>query len=88
MNIAFSLNNSKAIPLMMQLAYKNMKKPGAGLAEELTEVARRHPEWVTIIGKTEMDADLMTGNMRELNPKLKILNLNEERRKKEGENNV
>jgi hypothetical protein len=81
MNLAFQLNNSKALILAYQLGYRNNKKPGEGMAEELLEVSKRHPEWVTIIGKTSMDADLLAGNMRESG--IKVRNLNEEKKNEE-----
>lgn len=85
MNLAFMLNDFRALPLMVQLAYKNGKKEGQGMAEEAIEVSKRHPEWVTILGNTEMDAGQMTGELREEG--LKILNVNEiERQKKINEN--
>lgn len=85
MNLAFILNDTRAIPLMIQLGYKNNKKEGQGLAEEAVEVAKRHPTWVTILGNTEMDASLLAGNLREEG--LKVLNLNEIERKN-GEKDV
>ena len=66
---------------MYQLGYKNSKPEGAGLAKEAIEVARRHPEWVELIGSTNMDADMLTGEIRDLDPSVKVLNLNEEKRK-------
>lgn len=86
MNLCFVLNDTRALILMYQLGFKNNKKPGEGLAEEALEVSKRHPDWITIIGKTEMDADMLAGNLREEGKK--VLNLNELKRQKEGDNNV
>jgi hypothetical protein len=82
MNLAFILNDTRAIPLMHQLAYRNNKKPGEGLAEEAIAVAQRHPEWITLIGNTDMDADQLTGELREQG--VKVRNLNEEERRKKN----
>ena len=82
MNIAFILKDLRALPLMYQLGYKNSKPEGAGLAEEALQVAQRHPDWVEIIGSTDMDADQLTGEIRETDPTCRVLNLNEEKRKK------
>jgi hypothetical protein len=84
MNGAFMINPgcfNKAIVLAMQLAYKNGKSAGDGMAEELNEVARRHPEWVEFLGNTEADADKITGDLREEG--MKVLNIEEEKRKKD-----
>lgn len=82
-NLAFMINDVRAIPLIKQLCYKNCKKAGEGVAEEAVEVSKRHPEWVTIIGSTDYDADMLTGNLRERG--MKILNLNELKRRKENQ---
>lgn len=79
MNLCFILKDLRALPLMHQLAFKNGKSEGAGLAEEAVEVSRRHPDWVEIIGNTEMDADQLAGNLREEGQK--VLNLNEVKRR-------
>lgn len=83
-NVAFIINELKAIPLMYQLGYKNRKKSGAGLAEEAIEVSKRHPSWVTILGTTKQDAGMITGNLREQG--IKILNLQELQRMEEMKN--
>ena len=82
MNGAFILKNEKAIILAIQLGYKNNKQDGQGLAEEFHEVQKRHPDWVEFLGNTEMDSDMLTGELRD--KKIKILNLNEERRKNQN----
>jgi len=79
-NLAFMLNDFKALPLRHQLGYKNGKKAGEGLIEEAIEVSKRHPTCVTILGYTNQDIDLLAGNLREAG--LKILNLNELKRRK------
>lgn len=78
--LAFMLNDFRALPLMYQLGYKNGKKAGDGLIEEAIEVSKRHPTWVTILGYTNMDADMLAGNLRESG--LKVLNVNELKRRK------
>lgn len=86
MNLAYVLKDLRAIPLMHQLGYMNNKKPGQGLAEEAIEVAKRHPEWITILGDTNYDIDTLTGNLRESIPGAKILNVNEFKRQIENQN--
>lgn len=55
MNIVFMLNDLRALPLMYQLGFKNGKKEGEGnLAKEAIEVSKRHPDWITILGNTEL----------------------------------
>lgn len=89
MNGAFMITPSyfgKVMALAVQLGYANGKKEGDGMAEELQEVARRHPEWVTFLGNTKADAAMMTGNLREKG--VKVLNLNEEAKRKKNEKDI
>jgi len=82
-NIAFIINDFRALPLMYQLGYKNGKKDGTGLAEEALEVSKRHPSWVTILGTTKQDAGMITGNLREQG--VKVLNIQELERRRKNE---
>jgi hypothetical protein len=82
MNGAFMINPgyfNKVIVLAMQLGYKNGKSAGDGMAEEMIEVGKRHPEWVTFLGNTEKDASIITGDLREEG--MKVKNVQEEQRK-------
>lgn len=65
---------------IMELAKKHGKKPGDSMQEEFEEVKKSGK--VKLIGLTDKDCDLLTGNLREKG--LKILNLNEIERRKNG----
>lgn len=73
----------KAMMLAVQLACKNNRERWMPDFEEFAEVYLRHPEWVTPIGETKDDIDLIAGNLREKG--LKVLSLNEELRRKDNE---
>ena len=66
-----------------ELALKHGKKPGESMQEEFIEVLKKKQDKIKLIGETDKDVDLLTGNLRESG--LKILNLKEIERKKENE---
>ena len=58
MNILWQIVDLRAIPLMIQIGFRNGLKSGerAGYAE-LAEVHLRHPDWVVLINRTELELD-------------------------------
>ena len=62
------------------------KKEGEDISAEFFEIAKKQGKLNNIkhLGQTEMDKGLITGNLREEG--LKILDLDEEKRRKENEN--
>jgi len=62
------------------------KKEGENIEQEFFEIAAKlgKMEKIQHLGQTEMDKGLITGNLREEG--LKILDLDEEKRRKEDEN--
>lgn len=71
---------------VIKLARLRGKKPGEDIGQEFMEVAYTNKKKVKYLGKTEQDIDMLTGNLRENG--LRVLNLNEELRKKnESKNN-
>jgi len=67
---------------IVELAKKHGKKSGDSMQEEFDEILKKYPDKVKELGTTDMDVDLLTGNLRE-NGK-KVLNLKEEDRRKEN----
>lgn len=56
MNAIYQINNWKAIILGYQIGYKNGLKNGERLTpKEWKEVARRHPDWLTYCGASELN---------------------------------
>jgi UDP-N-acetyl-D-mannosaminuronic acid transferase (WecB/TagA/CpsF family) len=49
----------------IELAQKKGKVAGDSIAEELLEVMKKHKEEVTYLGETEMDSQLLKGNLEE-----------------------
>lgn len=61
------------------LAQKNGKKAGDNIQAEFEEVMKKKAEKFKLLGQTEQDLDLMTGNLREQG--VKIFNIHENERK-------
>lgn len=59
-----------------ELAQQHGKQAGESIEEEFLQIMKQQPEKFKHLGKTEQDASLFTGNLREEG--LKVLNLNEE----------
>ncbi len=79
MNFMYSITAEdllKIYPEAIELAKKNGKKPGEDFGKEFSEIAKKYNINITPLGSTEMDAGLITGNLRENG--LKVKNLNEE----------
>ena len=67
-----------------ELAIKNGKKPGESMQEEFKQYIKERPERIKLIGISNKDIDMLTGDLREKGKK--ILNMKElERRKKKEE---
>jgi hypothetical protein len=66
---------------IFELALKHGKKPGESMQEEFIEIYKQKKEKFQLIGCTEQDIDMLTGNLREEGKK--ILNLNEIERRKQ-----
>lgn len=71
---------------IVSLAQKNGKKPGDSMTEELNIIIKQKSENIKFLGETDMDVDMLTGELRSNNPKNKILNLNELTRQMENKN--
>jgi predicted ATP-grasp superfamily ATP-dependent carboligase len=87
MNNLFSMNISDYIEIMEEaiiLGKERGKKEGDDLTQEFFEIAAKKNklEKIKHLGQTEMDKGLIVGNLREEG--LKILDLDEEKRRKEN----
>jgi len=65
---------------IFELAKKHGKKEGDNIQAEFDEIMKKYPDKFKYLGNTNKDIDLLTGDLREKG--LKILNLNEEKRKR------
>ena len=88
MNNIYLINPEDYIEIMGEaiiLGKERGKKEGDNLEQEFFEVAEKRGKLNNIkhLGQTEMDKGLITGNLREEG--LKILDLDEEKRRKENE---
>jgi len=66
---------------IINLALSHGKKAGDSMQEEFEEIRKKHSE-IQHLGSTEKDIDMITGEMRDRGQK--ILNLNEEERKRKN----
>ena len=83
MNYMYSISAadlSTIYPEAIELAKQHGKKVGEDFGEEFNEVAKKYNIKLNCLGSTEMDAGLITGNLREEG--LKVLNINEEMEKR------
>ena len=83
------MNNMHIVDLVMylevvELALLHGKHEGEDMTAELEEVSRKYTDKIKFIGTTDMDADMMTGNMRENG--YKVLNLEEIKRRNNDQN--
>jgi len=88
MNNLFMLDIDTYIEIMEEaiiLGKERGKKEGEDISQEFFEVAEKLGKLNNIkhLGQTEMDKDLLIGNLRE--EKIKIFDLDEEKRRKENE---
>ena len=89
MNNLFMLDINTYIKIMeeaIKLGKERGKKAGDNLEVEFFEVAEKLGKLNNIkhLGQTEMEKDLLIGNLREEG--IKIFDLDEEKRRKENEN--
>jgi predicted ATP-grasp superfamily ATP-dependent carboligase len=87
MNNLFSMSISDYIEIMEEaiiLGKERGKKEGDDLTQEFFEIAAKKNklEKIKHLGQTEMDKGLIVGNLREEG--IKILDLDEEKRRKEN----
>ncbi|MCK9542089.1 MAG: hypothetical protein M0R03_08675 [Novosphingobium sp.] len=68
---------------IMELARLKGKKPGESIQEEFNEIMRANPDKFTLLGKTEADLDMLTGELRDRG--LKVLNPKEKERRDNNE---
>ena len=70
----------------IKLGKERGKKEGDNIEQEFFEIAAKlgKMEKIQHLGQTEMDKGLITGNLRENG--IKIIDLDEEKRRKENEN--
>ena len=90
MNNIYLINPEDYIEIMGEaiiLGKERGKKEGDNLEQEFFEVAKKRGKLNNIkhLGQTEMDKDLLLGNIREEG--IKIFDLEEEKRRKENEKN-
>jgi hypothetical protein len=82
--------NIQCILLAMRYAKFRGVKPGHSYQLELTEVLKRHPQWLDKIEPCkETDSEMLGANMREKGKKVFILNeyLRQLEQKKKGNSN-
>ena len=75
MPIAYLIKNLEAYEMIIELALANGKIAGQSMKEEFEQVHQEHPEWFEVIGQTDLDVDLLGGELRERG--LKVFNFNE-----------
>lgn len=80
-NLAWAIDLETYLEII-ELATKHGKKTGDNMQEEFEEILKKKKDKFKLLGGTDKDADLLTGDCREKG--LKVLNLNElDRRKKD-----
>jgi hypothetical protein len=65
---------------MVELATKHGVQPGESMEKEFEEIRKKYD--IKYIGTTDKDIDILTGDLRESGKK--VLNLNEEERKRKN----
>jgi len=70
---------------IINLALTHGKKEGESMQEEFEEIRKKHSE-IQHLGTTDKDIDMLTGEMRDRGQK--ILNLNEEERRRKNNENI
>lgn len=60
---------------IVELAKQNGKKPGESMQEEFEIILKKRPEAFQLLGVSDKDVDMMTGDLREKG--MKILNISE-----------
>lgn len=81
MNTIWLVKNWKTLILLYQIGFRNGLKSGESPTDkEYYEVYKRHPDWLEPLGQTNIDLDMLTGELRERG--LKVLNTRELERRK------
>ena len=70
---------------IINLALSHGKKAGESMQKEFEEIRKKHSE-IQHLGTTDKDIDMLTGELRDKGQK--ILNLNEEERKRKNNENI
>ena len=65
---------------IVELAKKRGKKAEDNMTSEFQEIIKKKADKINFLGNTNLDVDMITGNLREKG--LKIFNMKEEERKK------
>ena len=65
---------------IFKLAKQHGKKVGDSMQAEFEEIYKRSPKKFRLLGATDQDIDMITGNLREQGKK--VINLHEEDRRK------
>ena len=85
-NVLWQIHDLKVIPLIYQIGFRNGLKEGERpTLVEWIEVYQRHPDWLSPLGSTEQDIDMLAGNLREQG--FKVLNTAEIQRRLDNEKN-
>jgi len=78
--LAWSID-PEALLEIIELAKQHGKKEGDNMQAEFEEILKKKPNKIKLLGATDQDIDMITGNLREQGKR--ILNINEiDRRKK------
>ena len=64
--------------LIYDLAKKHGKKPGDSMQAEFEEIQKKYPEKFRHVGNTDMDIDLLKGNLEEEGFRIKDIRPKEE----------
>jgi len=83
------MNNIRIVDLGMylevvELALLHGKQEGEDMTAELEEIAKKYPDKVKFLGESNLDVDMITGNLRENG--YKILNMKEIERRNNDQN--
>jgi len=81
-NLAWAIDVETYLEIV-ELAIKHGKKSGDNMHEEFEEILKKKKDKFELLGGTDKDIDLITGDLREKG--LKILNIKEIHRRKKGE---
>ena len=75
MPIAYLIKNIEAYQQIIEKAQARGKITGQSMQEEFDEVYKEHPEWFERIGETDLDVDMLAGELRERGAR--VFNFNE-----------
>ena len=75
MPTAYLIKNIEAYAMILERALANGKIAGQSMKEEFDQVIQEHPEWFEIVGETDLDVDMLTGELRDRG--VRVFNFNE-----------